>query len=75
MKTFIQNSERIEKVKRFLFSFHMTLLCLMFPLLFLVGIHGNKRNEKTAVYKQNQAQPNPEKALVTVSYPLPDQQS
>lgn len=34
-------AEIIEKMKRFLFYFQLTFVCLVLPVLFMVGIRGN----------------------------------
>ena len=44
MKKSIKNSDKaLESTKRFLFSFQVILVCLLFPVLFMVGIKSNKK--------------------------------
>lgn len=73
MNTLInQKAERFEKLKRFLFNFQLTVVCLMLPVLFIVGIQGNGPKSKTPIYKESSFQLNPNEALVDFHSPLPD---
>ncbi len=69
-------AEIMEKVKRFLFFFQLTFVCLVLPALFLVGIKGNDHtNPNPPSTEQIYQVPQGGQALVDFRPILSDKQS
>ncbi len=69
-------AEIMEKVKRFLFFFQLTFVCLVLPALFLVGIRGNDHSHSNPpAIEQNYQVPQGGQALVDFRPILSDKQS
>lgn len=78
MKTVMYHpqAEIMERVKRILFYAQLTFVCLVLPVLFLVGIHGNDHQQSNAPATEQIYQvPQNGQALVDFRPILSDEQS
>lgn len=79
MKTTLYHpqAEIMEKVKRFLFFFQLAFVCLVLPVLFMVGVRGNDQSNHSNAPSTEQIYHTPRggQALVDFRPILSDEQS